>query len=331
MPALRHTVLSLLPPALRDRLVRSMVRIDDAALTGIVVNVASSVEEMEGAARLVHDAYVARGLIDPQPAGVRITPHGLLPSTVVFVARVGSRVVGTCSLVLDSPLGLPLERAFGTEVRELRDRGERLAEVEALAVATEHRRVGVSYLLNKLMWRTASLLEVDRLLVSVHPRTAPLYQASLLFQRMGAERGYPGLKKAARAVLLNLDLRTAPERLRAAFAHLPPDGRNPHFLYVQRHELQLRVPTPLALESLRPIRLASAAHLTAMCPGVLDGLDHRTLAALAALLPGVPLFPSVLATVVGAHRGDRPGAPEGCSPRAQDPTGQPRRAAVHDE
>jgi len=72
---------------------------------------------LEQAFRLQHDQYVAHGYMDAHPSGWRLSLHNALSATRVFVARCGGRVVGTMTLIADSPLGLPMDEIYTDELR----------------------------------------------------------------------------------------------------------------------------------------------------------------------------------------------------------------------
>jgi hypothetical protein len=74
----------LLPRALRDRVVRARTRVRERELAAVTVTLAESAADLRAAARLVHDAYVARGFMSPEPSGARLTPHQLLPTTALL-------------------------------------------------------------------------------------------------------------------------------------------------------------------------------------------------------------------------------------------------------
>src|SRR5262245_6299367 len=118
------------------------MHLDETALANVEVKVADKMSEIEGSARILHDAYVARGLASPHPAGVRVTPHFLLPTTVTLVAKQGDHVIGTLSVIPDAPLGPPMEEIFGDAVAALRAEGRRMVELGALSVVLTHRRTG---------------------------------------------------------------------------------------------------------------------------------------------------------------------------------------------
>jgi len=91
----------------RDTLIRENLRLEYDLPKDFTIEVVSSVEEMEAAFRILHDAYVDAGYMKPHPTGMRILPQHLLLTTTVVVAKLGQEVIGTVSMIRDSALGLP--------------------------------------------------------------------------------------------------------------------------------------------------------------------------------------------------------------------------------
>lgn len=283
-------ILCLLPRTLRDHAIRKLVAIKPREIADVTVKVASTVAEIEAAARILHDAYVARGLISPHPSGVRVTPHLLLPTTTIFIAKRGDVVIGTMALILDGPLGLPMGKIYGEEIAVLRAQGRKLAEVGALCVATGHRRQGISFLLNKIMFRSSrEILGVDDLVISVHPDVEVLYHAALLFHRIGPTRSYPGLNKTALAVALRLEVGTAPELYLRTFGKAKRHS-NPYYMYEVHEETQLKLPAASDfLELMRQPRLQAASALARTRPDAFVDLTWKEWQQLRRLLPNVAL------------------------------------------
>lgn len=160
------------------------------------------------ALRMVHDAYVARGLMLPHPSGMRITPHHQAVTTEVFVATVDARVVLTASLAIDGERDLPSYEVYPELIDELRRQGLSVAEVFCLA-GGGHPAYRTVHLLQGLMW---ALLEhgesnsVDMALITVHPRHCGFYTKFLDFVQVGDERPHPAVR-GSRALACLLDLR----------------------------------------------------------------------------------------------------------------------------
>lgn len=182
-----------------------------AALASLQFGLATTDAELDGAFRLVHDQYVARGYMRAQPGGRRTTLHHALPETRVFVARADGRVVATVSLVPDSILGMPCDALYPDEVQALRARGRRLAEVSSLAVADGATGGGIEVvraLVQLVAVYASRLARIDDLCITVNPRHARFYEALLRFVRFGPVRRYEAVNGAP-AIGLRLDLATA--------------------------------------------------------------------------------------------------------------------------
>ena len=165
------------------------------------------VGELRSAFALVYEAYTHKGLAEPNPCGMRVTPYQLLPTTEVLVAIDHHRVVCTASVVCDGRLGLPLEDVYAEEVAARRRQGLVLAEVSCLADSQEGKRTAFNNVLQlmSLCAQCAKARRVDELLVAVHPHHARFYQGFFGFEVLGEERSY-GAVLDAPAVALVLDL-----------------------------------------------------------------------------------------------------------------------------
>jgi hypothetical protein len=281
------SLLTMLPRSLRQKLIRSRMGFVDTDIEGFEVTLAEGEDDTFAAARSVHDSYVERGIMSPHPSGLRVTPHVVLPTTRIFVAKLAGRVIGTISLVIDSPMGLPMDAVYGDELGSLRTPPTRIAEVGALAIAREHRRTGLVFLLNRIMFECAARLGIDRLVIAVHPDAEDLYAATMLFERFAGERCYPGLNRSARAVALTLDLTTAEQQLARAFGGLGPCNANTHHLYFVRPCPQIDLPTCLTDRSAREQRLDACAALVRARRDVFRSLPSHQLAHLRKVLPNV--------------------------------------------
>jgi len=196
-----------LPAPLRRRIYVDQLRFAPSELEGLVFKLAETRNERDQAFSVVHDAYARRGIIAPHPSGWFATPFSFLPTTATVVAKAGDRVIGTVSLVEDSPCGLPLEAAYPGTVDTYRRRSRRVAEVSSLAVTPGLRGRGVPFMLYYLMFRWAYRYRyLDDLVMTVHPRMGDFFRTVLLFDQVGPERDLPGLKQAP-AVALRQDLR----------------------------------------------------------------------------------------------------------------------------
>lgn len=260
-----------MPQPLRYAVIRRGVHLVESELATVEsVHIARTVDEYVASMGLVYDGYLKRGLMQPHEARVRMTPYLALPQTVVFVALERGAVSGTVSLVPDGPMGLPMQKIYASEVAAVRAEGRVIAEVGALCVADSKRGAGIPFLLYKTMWLAASrLLGIDDLLIAVHPSAADLYCATLRFERIGPVRTYPTLERSAKAVALRLKLREAQADFARAWAHREKTNANPYWLYTERVDPQIDLPTDrAALASLHELHRKATMKLAALRPDI---------------------------------------------------------------
>lgn len=173
----------------------------------IEFKLAENQDERKAAFQLCHDAYVQAGLMLPRRCRMRVLPHQLLPTSAVFIAVRGGRVISTVSLIGDGQFGLPMECAYRNDVAELRGSSRWLGEVSSLA-ADRRQSVCQFHLLanlTRLMAQYARRHGLERLLAAVHPRHARFYRRALGFELLGETKPYPAVRHRPSVALL-LDL-----------------------------------------------------------------------------------------------------------------------------
>jgi hypothetical protein len=164
--------------------------------------------EFEGAFRCLYQSYRRRGLAPAGPQGMRLTRYHLLPFTRVFIARIGRQVVGTLSLVEDSPLGVPMRSVFSDYIDEFARDNPRVAEATCLAIRDAPLAgLEIVHHLMGLAAQSAKRHGIRRLLVAVHPRHATFYEREAGFRRFAPTLSYPNVGGWP-AVPLQLDLAT---------------------------------------------------------------------------------------------------------------------------
>ena len=107
-------------------------------LRPVEFRVVHDAHELKSALGLVYREYLKRSYTKPNPAHMKLSIYQALPSTATFVAvhrRAG--IIGTMSLIVDSPLGLPMDEAYKSDLDRLRANGSRLAEATMLALNTD--------------------------------------------------------------------------------------------------------------------------------------------------------------------------------------------------
>lgn len=172
----------------------------------ITFKIAQTTEEIEQAFELVWESYVASGLQEDTGEGIRFTKYHLLPTTRVLVAvyrpeleqkspnyeklKEPGVIVGTLTVVLDSPMGLPMEDICGNNVKELRASGHSLVEVTSLAIKPEYRKHNVAMYLYKLMFQFVRYKNITDVACSVTKKHLSFYRRLLLFKPIGQIKKY---------------------------------------------------------------------------------------------------------------------------------------------
>lgn len=276
-------LLQCLPRPIRASILRSKLRFHESELATLGAEIVSSASDALAAGKLVHDIYVRRGLAHAHDSGVRATPWHFLPTTFVMVAKHAGEVVGTQTLQVDSPFGLPMDEAFASVLQPIRARGRVLAEVGALAIAPTFRGTGAFHLLNRAMFSVAERVGVTDLVAAVSPTAEDVYRAVLCFDRIGSVTRYPGLAQPRGGTALRLPLDEAHGRFR---------DRAPasHAVYIDRAWPEITVPAQVTVRSLEALdegRLAGVRALVSARRDVVRALSRSQIAELRRAVPDV--------------------------------------------
>ena len=189
-----------------------------AVLRPVQFRLVQSIEEFTAAAHLAYQEYVLRRYIAPTSSQLRLSMYHALPQTRTLVAwhrRAG--VIGTVTLIEDSPLGLPMDDAYKAELDSLRRKGLRLAEATMLTLDSRLFTNGAFSMVHTkkllLLMRLFKVLldylrsstAVDELVACFHPKHQLLFEF-LNLRPLGGLKAYAGTNGApAVARALNLE------------------------------------------------------------------------------------------------------------------------------
>ena len=193
---------------------RSEVRLckapaDKPQVQAVTYKIATKKNELEDAFALVWNNYVDTGLQRNDGIGIRFTKYHLLPDTRVFVAKFHEELaegrpdkfkgkgicVGTVTLVVDGPMGLPMEEFCASEIAEMRAEGRTIAEVVAFAVNAKYARYKVFLHMFKLLFQFAEMKGVTDICCSVTERHVKFYRKVCLFEPIGELMPYSAAYK----------------------------------------------------------------------------------------------------------------------------------------
>jgi len=173
-------------------------------LRPVEFRIAQTTEELLAASQLVYREYVKRGYVASNPSQLKLSIYHTLPQTATFIARHRKAgVIGTVTLIEDSPLGLPMDESYKAEVDELRRRRLHVAEATLLALDSELFGRGVFTLFHsKKLMLTLRLFRamfeylrsstaVDELVACYNPKHKIFYDF-LQLKPIGGLKTYPG-------------------------------------------------------------------------------------------------------------------------------------------
>ena len=212
---------SFFPRAARFSIYRSFVDCDPKPDARLVLKIAETKEELEACFKLLHDAYVSSGFMQPAASGMRVTIYHALPTTTTLCAKYDGEVVGTMSLIRESVFGFPLQAIF--DLNSVRAKKGKIAEVSALAVHPKYRKTGGAILfpLMKFMYEyCTTFFDTRHLVIAVNPNRIEMYESLLFFQRLTETQvANYDFANGAPAVGASLDLLEAKLVLKKAYNH----------------------------------------------------------------------------------------------------------------
>jgi hypothetical protein len=176
-------IIKHLPKSIRYPIFRNSLHLPKEIPKNLKFKLVSNEIEFFDALKVLHDCYVDRGYMNPDPLGIRITPYHLLPSTLMAIATWDDKVVATMTVVRDNKLGLPMDNIFN--LSSLREQGEVLAEVSALAIHPDFRwsNGNLFHCLIRYLWTySREWYGIDRYVIAVHPTMADFYEAFYAFE-----------------------------------------------------------------------------------------------------------------------------------------------------
>ncbi len=263
-----------LPRSVRFAVFRRLIDCDPSPDARLVLKVAETREELEACFKILHDAYVGAGFMNPHPSGLRATIYHALPTTTTLCAKWDGRVVGTISMIRDGVFGFPMQSVF--DLTAVRAQPGQIAEISALAVHPDFRKTGGAILfpLMKFMYEyCVRFFDTRHIVIAVNPDRIEMYEALLLFERLQAQTvdAYD-FANGAPAVGAVLDLRHIAQELAQTYGGRAR-RKNLHHYFIESQLACIQWPK-------RRYRTTNDAVMT---PALLDHFFNQRTQALASL------------------------------------------------
>lgn len=128
------------------------------------------------------------------------------PSCVTFVATSADDLIGTLTLTVDSPLGLALDRTFGSEIDQFRGNGAKLCELTKFAFETSApARPRLAALFHIIFIYESMHFGCTDVFIEVNPGHRRFYEVMLGFTSVGDPRENESVRAPSQLMRLNLD------------------------------------------------------------------------------------------------------------------------------
>jgi len=199
------------------------------------VRAVQSFEELKEVFRLLYQEYARNEYCEPHPSKMHYTYHVLLTHAQTFVLKQGGQLLGTISIIKDSPIGLPMDVLYAKEMAKLRARGRSLVEPTLLALNSNILQKNCHLKMQKNLFQLFKIMvnyarfvtNATDLVITIHPKHKFLYKYFNM-EVLGPMRAYPEVcRNPAIPMRLNMQkaidnafLNKAPERF--FFRAAPP-------------------------------------------------------------------------------------------------------------
>lgn len=204
------------------------------------IKIANRLEERDAAFRLAYQAYLDKGYIKENLQEKLIRNYDIDSETVIFIVQDKFKnVVGSATLVFGDNLKLPADKVYTEELKELRKRHPKIAELSRLVISNEFRN-SIDILVLLFNYAAIYITQVKKcngLAVEVNPRHKNYYKALLSFEEVGMEKPCPQVQNAA-GVLLYLPASKYQEIiLNREFSSSKERSLYPYFLNAEQENL----------------------------------------------------------------------------------------------
>lgn len=173
-----------------------------------VVRAANRLELRQKAYEYVNKIYRSKGYTKNKSNNLWLTIYDALPDTTTLIAEdKNGAISGTLTLVPDSPIGLPSDELYKSQIDRLRRAGRNINELISLGINSPQKNsikalACLFYCAYLLSWRAQ---KHNDFVIAVNPRHEKFYCSKILFRRIGPLTKCTRVNGAP-AVFLNLPL-----------------------------------------------------------------------------------------------------------------------------
>ena len=202
--------------------------------TDAEIKLATTREELLAAWHLIYKQYLLYDYTATCNEEIRVNQWTPLPNTYTVVAKIGTKVVGTVSYIMDSAAKLPSDEIAEKELNGLRRSGRRLCEVSGLAVDTDQSdRTIVMDMFQYGLPAAADFLGATDYIITINPRHLFFYKKLLCFTQVSGTREYAKVRNAP-GICMRLNLETTEDIYYRKYSHKTGRNNLHHFFFQAR-------------------------------------------------------------------------------------------------
>lgn len=225
-------LLGYLPAFARKKVIRSQFEVDYNLSSDYVFKHAETADEIQEALHIVYENYSHLGYIDKREEEMHFNTYLCLPTTTILIVKYKGEVIGTMSIVPDSPFGLPTETTW--DLSSLRSKYKYLAEISSLSIKRSHKSTkGHIFLtLCKLMWEyCVKVLKIECIVMAGTQEVEAFYTDLLCFKKVTTKTGQEHkLVKGNKSTCCYLDLITSDAEFEKEYRKAPPKSNFHNFI-----------------------------------------------------------------------------------------------------
>ena len=181
-------------------------RVPVLANPGIFIRLAATGDQVERADQLVFQNYAELGYWPKDAEVLNRNRYLRLPSRHVILVTDGTALIGTISIIVDSPEGVPADCFQPETIRVLRQRGGRLAELSCFAISKRqpHPATLLHFLMAFVLQYGFHYLAIDQFVAVCTPQHARFYQRHYGFSKANVSSFYDYVHVEAQMLTLHL-------------------------------------------------------------------------------------------------------------------------------
>lgn len=208
----------MLPSSIQRKVVlKKYIEKDISPLEDLRIKIATTENEALDGLNILYEAYEHKELTKKNVYQTHVTKYHALPTTIIIVAYLKDRPIGTMSLFMDSELGLPMEHYW--DISDKRFNYKFILEISSLAVIPEFQKKSGKILLPMIAFslRYMQHRKIRAFFITVHPDAILFYKHIFGFKLLDKKVVHYKNANGAKAMGLYSSLKELIDNMQSAY------------------------------------------------------------------------------------------------------------------